>query len=171
MFLGLIAASGCGLDNIYHEESQEIVIEAYDIPEGLTEVAAAELANQELEIEQSESLGELDVDSDLVDHVKLALVRIEIVEEDDRVNLDFLSSIEIFLEAAGLDRISIASADDIADGLKSIELDVVDQDLSEYLLADGLELVTVARGTKPTQETTLLSTIGLDVDINIKSLL
>lgn len=76
---------------------------------------------------------------DLVDEIKLDKINIK-VKAPHGTNLNFLKSVEVFISAEGLDEIRVASKFDVPDGLTSLDLDYISDNLKEYVLKESIKL-------------------------------
>lgn len=83
-----------------------------------------------------------DTRSDLVESVKLRELRLDLTAPSDG-DFNFLNEIEIFINAEGLPEVLIASDLNIEpNGLQSINLDVEDTELREYIRGETYTLRT-----------------------------
>jgi len=82
--------------------------------------------------------------TDLVEEINLTEMSMTVTSPDTQT-FDFLSSIEIYISAEGVDEIKIAWYDDIPQtGLKSISLETSEEDLKEFIKKDEYKLRTRA---------------------------
>lgn len=83
-----------------------------------------------------------DTRSDLVESVKLTELRLDLITPADG-DFNFLNEIEIYITAEDLPEVLIASSIDIpANNSRSIELDVENVELKEYIKKDSYSLRT-----------------------------
>jgi hypothetical protein len=75
-----------------------------------------------------------------LESVKINDVIVEIIGEG---NFDPVESIEISIEAEGLDKIVFASKDNVEEGLTSANLDFYQGELKKYLEADEYKLILI----------------------------
>lgn len=88
---------------------------------------------------------------DLIEEIKLDKMNIT-VKAPQGTNLDFLKSVEVYISAEGLDEIRVASKFDIADGLTSLDLDYISDNLKDYVLKDTIKLRVKAITDKTTTQ-------------------
>ena len=97
---------------------------------------------------------------DLIEQIILKKMNLTITSPDEST-WDFLKKIEIYISAEGLDEVKIAWLDDIPkSGLKSIDLNVSNEDLKEYIKKDEYKLET---------KTVTRELISHDTKVQIKS--
>lgn len=80
-----------------------------------------------------------DTRSDLVNEINIDGITIT-VKSPANQNLDFLKSINVYIAAEGMAEKEIASKNDIPDGLSSLSLDYVSDNLKDYLTKDKIKL-------------------------------
>lgn len=81
-----------------------------------------------------------DTRKDLIEEIKLKSVDLTITSPE-KEDFSFLESIEIYISAAGLDEILIASLEMIPENTGNVlQLDTVDTDLKEYIKKDEFSL-------------------------------
>jgi hypothetical protein len=80
-------------------------------------------------------------------------------------DLSFLESIDFYVEAPGLDRILFASGTDFPAGVASVDLDLEDVDLVDYVVSDSMTITTEANGHQPEADTTVEARFVMDVGV------
>lgn len=81
-----------------------------------------------------------DTRKDLIEEIKLSELEM-IILSPDNADFSFLNSIEVYISAAGLDEILIASLDDVPENSGNrITLNTSDLDLKEYIKKDEFSL-------------------------------
>ncbi|MBM1104789.1 hypothetical protein JQC67_01440 [Aurantibacter crassamenti] len=100
-----------------------------------------------------------DTRKDLIEEIKLTELQLVITSPDD-TDFSFLESIEVYIDADGLDEIKIASKYEVPESGSTLDLDVSDVDLKEYIKKDSYNL----RLNTVTDEA-----MSQDHDINVKS--
>jgi hypothetical protein len=96
-----------------------------------------------------------------VSSVRLDQLTLSTPDGDD---LSFISSIDVFIESPGVDKTRIAHLDDFPEGQKSVDLELDDVDLVDYVVADSLTISTEASGSAPENDTEIDAYIALDVE-------
>jgi hypothetical protein len=76
---------------------------------------------------------------DLIESIKLSTFSINVITPSNQ-KLDFLKSVELTLSADGLSDLKVAAKDNIADGLSELSLDLVENNLLEYLKKDKFKI-------------------------------
>jgi hypothetical protein len=80
-----------------------------------------------------------DTRKDLVQEITIDGISI-VVQKPQGQTLDFLKSIEVYISADGLDEIQVASKYDIPDGLTTLQLDYVSDNLKDYITKESIKL-------------------------------
>lgn len=78
-------------------------------------------------------------------------------------DLAFIDSLEFFVSADGLPTILVASQDDFPSGESTVEMDLEDVDLTEYVVAPSMNITTDVTGGRPNADTTILAEFALKV--------
>src|SRR6478609_9463418 len=76
---------------------------------------------------------------DLVDEIKLTKLDLTVTSPSN-ANFNFLKSVTIYISASGLPEVKIASKETVPTNITTLQLDVVDVDLKEYIKADKFSL-------------------------------
>ncbi len=95
----------------------------------------------------------------LIEEIKLKELSLTVTAPEDG-NFDFITSIDLYINAEGLDELKIASATDIPKGSSVIDLTVEDVDLTPYITGNEISFkATTVTGEVVTQS----------IDINLHS--
>ena len=81
------------------------------------------------------------------------------------VDLSFLSSIELWVEAPDLDAVLIASADSFPEGESLVVFDIEDVDLTDYVVSRSMTITTEVTGHRPDQDTLVEARFDLAVGV------
>lgn len=100
---------------------------------------------------------------DIVD-VRLAVFDLDVVKPEG-ADLAFIESLDVFIDAPGLPKVLIATADNIPAGTRHLEMDLQDVDLTDYVVSKSLTISTDASGSRPEQDTTVKATFVLSVGV------
>jgi hypothetical protein len=77
---------------------------------------------------------------DLIEEIYLSELKMTIIRPEGE-DFSILKSIEIYIQAAGLEKQKIAWLDSISSTATSIKLNVSNSDLKDYILKDNIELI------------------------------
>lgn len=80
-----------------------------------------------------------DTRKDLIEEIKLTALQLDITSPGD-ADFSFLESIEVYISAEGLDEIKIASKVEVPETGSTLDLEVSDTDLKEYIKKDSYSL-------------------------------
>jgi hypothetical protein len=161
-----IAITCGGLDNFLIEEQSRAVIQSGSLLEQFAGAAGfGEFAT--VDITQNQSLQNQGVERHQIDSVKILSLTMTIVDPQGE-DFTFLDSIEFFVEADGLPKVSIATGGPFPSGASTVELTIPDQDLADYAASESMNITTEARGRRPDQDTTIDANLMLDVDVNVE---
>ena len=80
-----------------------------------------------------------DTRKDLIEEIRLTQLEL-IITSPSNADFSFLESIEVFISADGLDEIRIASKFNVPEDSATLDLDVSDTDLKEYIKKDSYSL-------------------------------
>ncbi|MRI01861.1 hypothetical protein GH721_15065 [Kriegella sp. EG-1] len=100
-----------------------------------------------------------DTRKDLIESIKLTKLQLNITSPED-TDFSFLESIEVYINADGLDEILIANKEEVSETVSILDLDVTDVELKEYIKKDSYSL----RLNTVTDET-----LGQDHEIHVNS--
>jgi hypothetical protein len=115
-------------------------------------------------------LGDLGADEvDEGDIQGIALNTFEIKSVTPGADVAFLDRIDVFVEAAGLPRVLIASGTDFPAGATTVKLEPEeDVELADYLLGDNFQVITLVNGRMPPTDTDLDVHVVVDVGVTPK---
>lgn len=126
----------------------------FDAFQGLDITASEELANQGV------------APGDIVD---TRVVRFDLaVRSPEGADFDFLDALEVSVEAPGLPNRTIASLDPFPEGAQAVSLDLVDVDITDYVVSERMTVQTNARGRRPEEATTVEADFALSVGVTSK---
>ena len=80
-----------------------------------------------------------DTRKDLIEEIKLTKLQL-VITSPSETDFSFLESIEVFISADGLDEIRIASKTEVPETVSTLDLEVSDTDLKEYIKKDNYSL-------------------------------
>jgi hypothetical protein len=98
----------------------------------------------------------------------IALNTFEITNIAPGADVAFLDRVDVYVEAAGLPRVLIASGTDFPAGAKTVKLEPEDVELSDYLLGENFQLITMVNGEMPSTDTDLDVHVVVDVGVTPK---
>jgi hypothetical protein len=117
------------------------------------------------------ALAENGVDPDDVDSARLVSLRLEVTQGTPLPA--WLDSVRFFVERPGEAPVLLAEKTGIRSlppGATAVDLDVAGVDLKPYTLSDSARVTGQASGTQPPQDTTILATATIRVDVNVSGL-
>jgi hypothetical protein len=162
----LLALATCdSVDNFTISEKSQTMIEGKSaLQTVLGNVGFGQFLD--LDITQNATLKNQGVSKDQIDavHVTRLTLAIQTPAGED---FTFLTSLEFFVTAQGLEKKRIASGGPFPEGTSRIDLMLDDVDLQPYVVAPSMDITTEARGQPPDQDTTIEAEIELDVDVNV----
>lgn len=80
-------------------------------------------------------------------------------------DLSFLESMELYVEAPGLDPLLLAHQDDFPVGRALVEMVLEDVDLTEYVVSESMTITTEVTGSRPDVETEVRAAYALRVGV------
>lgn len=80
-------------------------------------------------------------------------------------DLSFIESMEVLVEAPGLESKTLASRTDFPVGQSRVEFDIADLDLTEYVVSESMTLTTNVTGGRPDDDTTVVAYYEIDVGV------
>ena len=80
-------------------------------------------------------------------------------------DLSFLERVDIVVSSPGLPERVIATASDFPAGLASVDFELEDVDLTDYVVAESMTLTTDASGRRPGDDTTVRADFAIDVGV------
>lgn len=111
------------------------------------------------------------INTDLVESIGVKSVDFDITAPET-ADFSFLKSVEVYISAAGLDPVLLASKKDMTNTGKSLSLDVDNKvDLKKYITKDNINLVVKVTTTKTTTaKYTIAAKLVFLVDANVMGL-
>ncbi len=80
-------------------------------------------------------------------------------------DLSFLESMDIYVESPGLPQVLIASAGSFPEGQALVGFQVMDEDLTDYVVSQSMTLTTDITGHRPDDDTTVEARFDLAVGV------
>lgn len=161
-----VALCTCGtLDRFDVGTSSSARIEEASLPAGVAEDLLGLLPFEGLdEISFEEDIANQGVTEDQIDSVKLKSLVLHTGESG--LTLDFIESVEFYVEAEGQPRVLVATGSDF-EGETSVELDLPDEELKPYVVAPFMTFEAEVKGKRPEQDTTITADVTLTVDATV----
>jgi hypothetical protein len=158
----LLATLGCEVADFDVERHGTAVIphegpsEAFELMEldGLEIVLA--------EIEDTEDIGREDIS-----HADLRQLTLEVLDPAGS-DLAFVDRIEIFAESDDLQRVRVAHRDHLPRNASSVDLEIDDVDLRDYIAAPTVTLVAVVDGSSPPTDVRVKATARLNIGATLR---
>ena len=113
------------------------------------------------------ALAEQGVSEGDISELRILSLVVSIVEPSD-ADLNFLDTVEVWISADGLDDVRVASKEALPEATTELDVDLDDVDLAPYVLGQGLVVSTLATGEPPTERTTVLTTIEVEVGVTAR---
>lgn len=135
----------------YINEEETIVVES-NFPIGLVAFDPITVPTN-----SEETLKNNNTRAELVKDVTLDKLTLAIPDTASGANFDFLQSIEIYIEAEGLDKVKVAYLQEVPKDVKTLNMNLTNAKLDEYIKKDSYTILTAAR---------LRSAVVNDVNIN-----
>lgn len=98
-----------------------------------------DLVTPDMATNYEESFSSNNTRADLVEGITINKITIT-AQSPQGMNLDFLKSITVYISADGIPEKEVASKYDIPDGLTSLDLDYVSDNLKEFLTKESIRL-------------------------------
>lgn len=128
----------------YETEQSIIAIPLTGIPVSFT---------SDIETEFESKLENNNTNSDLIESVKLKGLTIKVISPNGG-NFNFLKQIQIFISAENLEEVEVANLFDITNtNVNSLNLDIINTELKNYLIKDTFKLRILATADETTSET------------------
>jgi hypothetical protein len=115
-------------------------------------------------IDFSKDIANQGVSEDQIDSVKLK--RLVLHTGESGLTMDFIESVEFYVEAEGQPRLLVATGTDF-EGETSVELDLPDAELKPYVVAPFMTFEAEVNGKRPEQDTTITADVTLTVDATV----
>jgi len=160
-----VAWTACGakLLTIPIEDSAETTIEKSTLlEEAIGDLGFGDLLG--VDIVDSEELANQGVAPGDIREVYLTDFVLNAVDPSD-ADLSWLERVDILVEAPGLPEKVIATASDFPPGLASVDFELEDVDLTDYVVSESMTLTTDARGRRPPDDTTVRADFRIEVGV------
>ncbi len=99
-----------------------------------------------------------------ISEVQLDLFTLEATDPAG-ADLSFLDSVDLYVEAPGLDKVLIASADSFPEGEALVDFTLEDVDLTDYVVSESMTLTTDVTGHRPDDDTVVQAHFDLAVGV------
>lgn len=120
----------------------------------------------DMDFAQAQEFKNAGVKPNEVDSVKLQALSLQ-VQQPPGQDLTFFDSIAFYAEADGLPKLLVADAGPFTKGQTAVSLTLHGAELKPYVTAAKMSLTTKVNGHAPPQETKILATVVLRVDVNV----
>lgn len=80
-------------------------------------------------------------------------------------DLSFLDAVEIYVEAPGLDPVLVASQDEFPPGVAEVQFELIEVDLTPYIVSQSLTLTTDVSGRRPSADTEVEAAFTLSLGV------
>jgi hypothetical protein len=118
----------------------------------------------EMDLMNSEELRNQGVEPGDLVSAELTAFALEAVSPEGS-DLAFLERVSLFVEAPGLPRVLLASADAFEPGETRVVFDVTGEDIVDHVTSRSLTLTTSVRGRRPAQDTTVKASFEVRVGV------
>lgn len=170
MPIALFALLSCSEGELFVlpiEESAEATVPAADpltgsLVELVGDLGFAQFA--EMEISESEELKNQGVAPGDITTVTLVSFDLEVASPEGG-DLSFLSSVDVYVNAAEEEQLLIASLDNFPEGEPAVTFELEAVELAPYVLSDSMSISTDVVGTLPDEETVVVARFALDVGV------
>lgn len=148
----------CGLLRFDVEESSETTVEG------------GGLVSQLLEALDFTGLDDFDVaiDQELADQGvaegdlrSVVLTKLELVSEPD---LSYISSMDVYVQANGIDPVLVASGESFPAGQSTVALDLTGEDLTDLVVAGGMSFTANVSGKPPSTDRKITVNVAVQVE-------
>lgn len=151
------------LFNIRVSDTAETTIRAGTVFEGLLQdFGFGEFV--ELDITSASELQNQGVGPGDIVRVTFQSFDLEVISPEDG-DLSFLDRLEFYVEAPELPRELVARADAFPDGQARVSMELIDIDLTDYVVSESMTISTEARGSRPRRDTTVEASFALRVGV------
>lgn len=160
---GLLSYSGCKLTQIHVDQESTTTV-----PKGT--VVEALLGNMgfgdfvAMDLTQDQALQNQGVAPGDIQDVRLDYLQLEATSPAG-ADLSFLHALSVYVEAPGVTRELLASADSFPVGAPLVDLAVEDLDLTPYVVSQNMTLTTEVNGQRPDQDTNVTARFRVVVGV------
>lgn len=118
----------------------------------------------DMDVTQSAELQNEGVEPGDIKDARMTLFELEAVDPAG-ADLSFLNTVDLYVEADGLPRARIATADDFPVGEPLVEFDLPDVDLTDYIVSEAMTLSTEVDGSRPDEDTEVVARYRIAVGV------
>lgn len=142
--VGIFALISCEemLDLGVEVESNEVTVDFQVLPTDY--IGDTTLATNVVQSDFDSAIEEAGLAPEDVESIKLKEATIAITDEDTTLTFDYFESVEAAIQVEGMDELVIASVNSIPAGSRSLDCDVSNSDLMDYVTVS--EYTIVAKG-------------------------
>ncbi len=163
-----VACRGATLAHIDIDGNDTLVVPGGNILEDLLgDIGFDGFTNMNLT--ESKKLKNQGVSPGDIQDVRLVSFELEVLDPDDG-DLSFFSSIDVWVNAPGLSPVLIASSEDFGDGVRVVSFDVMDVDITDYVVSESMTLSTDIVANSPRDDTRLKASYLLDVGVTAQGI-
>ncbi len=156
------------LDNIIITKSANTTVQGGSPLNILNELGFIDFGSIDVSNEQEFKNKGFDIDD--IDSVKVDSVKLEITSPASGQDFEFIERVAFYAVQNG-QRALIADGGPFAPGLRTVNLDVTDVNLKDYVKAGSFSLGTEVNGNEPDNTTTIKATVALNVDVAVGHLI
>jgi len=120
-----------------------------------------------LNITSNKKLKNQGVEPGDISSTQLISFELEVLEPDNG-DLSFFDSFDVYVKSPGLDPVLIARADDFERGQRVMSFEVMDVDLTEYVVSESMTITTDIVANSPEDDTVLRGSYLLDVGVTLQ---
>jgi hypothetical protein len=118
----------------------------------------------DMNVTEAEEIENQGVEPGDIRDVRVTEFTLEVTAPQDG-DLSFLSQMAVYVEAAGLPEILVASQDSFPPGQRLVEFALEDVDLTEYAVSESLTLSTDVEGHRPDEDSDIRAHVTLDIGV------
>ena len=160
----LLLAVGCSrLTTLHIEESAQTTVEEGTLLEDLLGDFGFE-SFVTMDLTQSEEMKNQGAEPGDVRNVELVLFELEALDPDG-ADLSFIESMDILVQAPGLEERLLASADDFPEGQALVAFTLGEVDLTPYVVSQSMTITTDVTAHRPDQDTLVEARFQVDVGV------
>jgi hypothetical protein len=153
---------GCGLLRFEVTQEASTVVEGVGLLGGV--LGALELGGlDDFDVTVEQELEDQDVEPGDLRSVRLTQLTLTGDPE-----LGFLSGLDVYVSADGLEEVLVATIDDVPDGQTTAELRLLDANLADAVIAGGMTFRLEASGEAPEVDTTVDAFVAVEVEATAK---
>lgn len=161
--VALLAGCQGSLFHITIEESSEAVVPGASILETLAgDMGFGDFVSMDLT--EAGELQNQGVEPGDIEDVRLTDFRLTAADPAG-ADLSFLSSMDLLVSAPDLPEITVASQTGFPEGESEVVFDLMDEDLTAYVVSEAMTISTAVSGRRPPEETTVRADFALRVGV------